>query len=239
MIKTSEWKILNSESLKAKKEAKLPIDKEIKWSDLWLIRKGLKSKNRTFLNNYKYDDLLNYFEAILNIFNSLSYRLIVFTVADNRSVGKVGEHQMLKLHIQNILQRIQKELEVDKNNLGIVFIDSMGPQKDKVLKNMCHSLLNSGDFFISYNNLKNGINVEYSHHCLGIQLADLSAGIFFSFLKSFKRQGYDTSVDFFYKYIEQNIRKYNGEIFGYGIVDVPNRAEFRQRLKEWYYDIPF
>ena len=54
--------------------------------------------------------------------------------------------------------------------------------------------------------------MEYSHHSVGIQLADYIARAFLGFLK-----GYKNSKEIFINRIKPLLQNINGEIMGYGI----------------------
>lgn len=240
IINSSDWKSLNSDLNNIKKNHNIPSEIDLKWSDLWLLKRNKVPKNREFLKNFNYQQVFSYIENSLKTFSNIPYKKIVFTVTDNRTVGKVNEPKMLEMHIQNIIQRFQRDLEEDTENLALVFVDSLDQQKEKKLKDATYKLLTSGDFFVKYTCIKNSINFEYSHHCVGIQLADLIAGIFISHLKSFEFKGYKISTNFFNKYIFQNIRERNGLTIGNGVIDVPRRNDLREKLKQYFFDeVPF
>ena len=71
--------------------------------------------------------------------------------------------------------------------------------------------------------------MEFSHHSIGIQLADFIAGAFNGFLR-----GYETSKDIMKCCIFPKLRRNpeNSEIIGWGVIDVPTNPEFRKFLKK-------
>jgi len=85
-----------------------------------------------------------------------------------------------------------------------------------------------GDFIQHYSHIKDSLNLEYSHHSVGIQFADYVAGSFGGFLK-----GYEKSKEIFNKRIRPYLRTgRNREILGFGIMEVPTSDKVRTHIME-------
>lgn len=239
IIDALEWKKLNKDFVKLKNKYSLPIDKEIKWSYPWTLR-SLKENNKKitekedikFLENYDYHDLIDFIDKCISILKQLNYVKIIFTVTKNSDVHNINEEKLLKMHIQEIMQRVEMELQNDSNNLGVFFIDPISKEKNTFLKNAYFELYQKGDFIKKYSHIKDGLNIEYSHQSVGIQLTDYLAGTFGSFIKSFESKNYEKGVNMFLNNIYPFIRKNNkNDIWGYGIIEVPKNSSFRDYLK--------
>ncbi|MGA1847586.1 DUF3800 domain-containing protein [Deferribacter abyssi] len=243
MMNSNEWKTLNDEFRKLKEEYNLPLAKELKWSYLWLLRK-FKNKEIPddheikFLDNFNYHTLVEFVEKSLMLINRLKYKKIIVTYTRNSKNYKIKEKEMLKFHLQEHLQRIQMELQFNRENLAVLFIDPINNEKNEFLRKIYFDLYNNGDFIKNYNCIKDSLNIENSHHSVGIQITDYIAGVFLSFLKSSKREkNYFQGMQMFFNYIYPNLRRVlNGNVIGYGIREVPKDDEERQwcmkKLKE-------
>lgn len=128
----------------------------------------------------------------------------------------MNETDLHKMHLQDIMQRIEMEIQND-DNLAIFFLDPVGLRSDSKLRQTYHEIYSQGDFIKEYKHIKDSLSFELSYHSIGIQIVDFCAGIFNSTLK-----GYPTSQDIFKDYIWDFIRKSISEnLYGYGIIEVP------------------
>jgi len=238
IIQADEWKKLNTLFINLKRKYKIPLDKEMKWSYLWSLRK-YKQQRKTipddepfkFFEKYDYHDLINFVDESLNLLNKLEYKKIVCTVADNKLMPKTNELAFYRMHLQNIMQRVEMELQSDSNNLGVLFIDPIGKRENDFLTNVYHGIFRSGDFIDTYKHIKDNLVVENSHQSVGIQMADFIAGSFCSFIKSRESDNYKRGVDMYSKYISPNLRRSkNNTLLGYGVVVVPKQVELKKKL---------
>ena len=99
---------------------------------------------------------------------------------------------------------------------------------------MSHLLVEQGDI-VKYTSLYSGVLFENSNLSAGIQLADYTAGVFNSFLKSIDSSpsNYEYAKHLFFSYIKPKLRESNfGEIMGYGIREVTSDKMFRKTIKD-------
>ncbi len=234
LMKSNDWLSLQKKFLTIKEKYNIPIEKEVKWSYLWSLwyhkvknnEKIAENKPYYFLREFEIETLAKFIKDSLMLVSDIEASITI-TVFPNESNIDYQERNFLKMHIQNIMQRIEMEIQSSNNNLCVLFVDPINPDKDRLLRNAYHDIFIAGDFIKEYKHIKDSLNMEFSHHSIGIQLADYIAGAFTGFLKD-----YDTSKDIIKCCILPKLRKNpeNGQIIGYGVIDVPNIPEFRKFL---------
>ncbi|MCX6701160.1 MAG: DUF3800 domain-containing protein, partial [Methanomicrobiales archaeon] len=164
----------------------------------------------------------------LQLICSLGFFQIIITITDNRICNPLHEKDILQTHLQKIMQRIQMELQCDNENLAVIFIDSINAKKDKALSEAYSSIYHSGDFIKDYSCIQDCLHFEQSHQSSGIQLADYIAGISMNRLR--KRE---ESIRLFNEYIFPALRRSNdGNLMGYGVIDIPYNALLRQQISQ-------
>ncbi|MCB2218085.1 MAG: DUF3800 domain-containing protein [Desulfobulbaceae bacterium] len=234
LILADDWKKISQKHLLLKRKHNLPIDKEIKWSYLWSLYKYERSNKEIppekpfyFLRDTPINDLTVFIEDTLSLLADLSFIKIIITVTENSTCNNINELYFYKMHIQEHMQRIEMEMQVSEENLCVLFIDPLSEDKNKYLRNTYNQLFTSGDFINNYKHIKDSLNLEYSHHSIGVQLADFISGCFVGFLK-----GYETSKNLFFDQVLCKLRKNsNGEVMGYGVREVPRNQSFRNEIK--------
>jgi hypothetical protein len=238
LIKAEEWKKLNKSFIELKTLYSLPLEREIKWAYLWQLRnfqikKQIVPSNKDFkfLEEYDYHDLIVFVDECLNLLNELEYKRIIISHTDNVNCSKINEKSMLKMHLQEHMQRIEMEIQTkNEENLAVLFFDPVCENTDKLLRDIYFELFNSGDFIDSYKHIKDSLNIEHSHQSVGIQISDFISGTFSAFLKGRNSTNYDLGKQMFFKYIHPNLRTYNGTIWGVGIREVPSDMTYRREL---------
>lgn len=164
-----------------------------------------------------FNKLIGFVYSLLMLLSDLSYIKIIITVTSNRDCPRIKENEIYKMYIQEIMQRIEMELQNKEENLCVLFIDPISKEKNKIFRNIYFRLYQNGDFIEHYSHIKDSLNIEYSHHSVGIQLADYIAGSFGGFLKS-----HQISKNIFNNRKRPYLRiGDNGEILGFGIREVP------------------
>ena len=238
LIKANEWKKLNKSFIELKTLYNLPLEKEIKWAQLWQLR-NYQIKNQTvptnkgckFLEGYSYHDLIEFVDKSLSLLGELDYKKIIISHTDNVNCSSINEKSMLKMHLQEHMQRIEMQIQTRREeNLAVLFFDPVSENTDKLLRDIYFELFNSGDFIDSYKHIKDSLNIEHSHQSVGIQLSDYISGTFSAFLKGRNSGNYDRGKQMFYKYVHPNLRTYNGTIWGVGIREVPSNMSYRRKL---------
>ena len=239
LINSSEWKKLNSLFQHLKTTYELPKHKEVKWSYLWQLRKFQRDKitipdNEPFkyLEKYNYEKLLQYVDDSLNLINQLDFKKIILTYTNNNITNRHDVKYILKFHLQEMMQRIEMDLQHDFNNLAVIFIDPVNEEKNKYYREIYFEIFANGDIVNEYNHIKDSINLEFSHHSVGIQIADYIGGAFSSVLKCTNTANYKKGTDMFFKSVYPNIRRFRDRIHGYGIREVPQNAHIRAQLIE-------
>ena len=219
ITKAKEWHKMRSEMIRLKKRYNLPLYDELKWSDIWE-----KYKQGENISN-----LIKFIRESMQILHSLSYCKIIYTVTFNKNIQTIEEKDIKKWHIQDIMQRIQMEIQTDNENLAILFFDPPDDGRDlKYFQTVYREIFLNDRFIENYGNLKDTINFEPSHHSVGIQLADYLAGCFRGFLC-----GYPESFEIFKEIVYPLIRRgQDGEITGYGIIEIPKDDNIRRRIKD-------
>lgn len=239
LIKADDWKIINKAFTELKTLYSLPIEKEVKWAYLWQLRnyqtKGLeipKEKDFKFLETYDYYDLIGFIEKSLALLESIEFKKVIITHTNNTTCSMINEKAMLKMHLQEHMQRIEMQIQTrTEDNLAVLFFDPVSENTDRLFRDIYYELYSSGDFINSYKHIKDSLNIENSHQSVGIQLADYVSGAFSAILKGRTSKKYDRGKQIFFKYVYPYLRKHNGVVLGVGIREVPKDMAYRQDLK--------
>jgi len=233
MITSKEWKESITEFFSLKNEFNIPKEKELKWSYLWSLKK-YKDNNKKinkklplyFFRNYDHNQLLKFIERSEKILFQKPSVKYIFTVTDNKNLVSLDAFRLHKMHLEDILERLEMELQT-KGDLGIIFIDEKNKRHDQFIKKAYKEIYSMDSYISKFKHLKDTMSVEISSHSFGIQMADYAAGIFSGFLRDFK-----DSKSLFNKYIRPKLRRnpLGKEIIGYGIKDTPRCYELRKQL---------
>ena len=232
------WKKLNLDFRLLKEKFGLPRAKEIKWSYLWSLRNFKKSnksipskKNFKFLESHDYHDIIDFVNKCLNLIHSIPEKKIIVSFTKNNSVAGINEKSLLNMHLQEHMQRIEMELQVDKENLGVLFFDPISNEKNEMFREIYSELFENGDFIEKYSFIKDSLNIENSHQSVGIQISDYISGAFSAILKS-DMGDYSLGIKMFNDSIKPYLREYHGNIYGIGIREVPRRESNRKWIRE-------
>jgi hypothetical protein len=240
LINSNEWKILNLNFRELKNKYGLPLSKELKWANIWTVR-NFQINNKPIPDKYgikhfekfDYHSLINFVEEALLLINGLKEKKIIATYTKNSNQYITSEKSMILFHLQEHMQRLEMELQVDEGNLGVLFFDPVGSEKDNLFREIYNDLFENGDFIRSYKSIKDSLNIENSHHSVGIQIADYVSGAFSSILKASIDIDYSRGVRMFFNSVYPNLRhSWNGSIQGYGIREVPRSVPTRKWLIE-------
>jgi Protein of unknown function (DUF3800) len=240
LMNSKEWKNLNNEFRNLKIKYSLPLSKELKWSNLWSIKsyqtsptKHPLNKEIAYLGKYDYLKLVEFVNESLSLLKILKEKKIIATYTKNSSKNKLNEKNLLKFHLQEHMQRLEMELQNNENNLGVLFIDPLNKSKDELFRNIYNELFEGGDIISNYKFIKDSLNIENSHHSVGIQITDYISGAFNSILKVSPKNDYKDGVNMFYDHVYPNLCKHpSGAIQGYGIREVPRDAEIRSWISD-------
>jgi len=206
---------------------KIGVDKcfEIKWSDYGRLIKGKECRSFVELTRDKLEDF--YRDSIHLLSEKASVKLF-YTFTCNRLAPHVDEIKMIKMHLQNTFQRVQKDMQ-EKTATALVIADDMNKQNNS-LKKAIYELTQDGDKFTNYDNINKGLFIDYSDQCAGLQLADFCAGVFTANLKYFvssdeEKRKFLFAHQLFDDYFCSLIRVGEWDrVYGYGIGNVPRNC---------------
>lgn len=228
-----QWKNLQTSFRQLKESYGLPVTKEIKWSFAW----SLKSHQQTgkiirpsdkyfFLRDYDPDRLQEFLASSVALLRNVAGTKAIVTVTDNATCPRVGFDRLLRMHLQESMQRIEMDMQIDPSHLCVLFIDPVSDEKDKALREAYAQLYQAGDLIKRYRHIKDSLNLEHSHHSVGIQMADYLAGAIGSALggRPLGQQIYGNHVRHILR------RHWSGRIGGYGIREVPGDKDVRASL---------
>lgn len=233
LIDAENWKELYNRFNYIKRKHKLP-NQEIKWSYLWSLRSHQKtnteirkSEDYYFLKDIDYHKMIDYVEETLQILNNIKSAEVILTLTSNKINNKFGLDHLYEMHIRSLLQRVEYGLNGQINGFATLFFDPIDNKVSKQLRDTYQTIYNSGDFVKEYKHLKDSLNLEFSHHSVGIQMADFISGCFIGYLKKYSR-----SVEIFNKCIYPNLRRFKDNIIGAGIVEIPSNLNLRKEIEE-------
>jgi hypothetical protein len=236
LLDIESWRTLRSRFFALKKDKHgLPADREIKWSYIWSLHKHRQNNEGIpkrapyyFLRNVSERKLLDFVSDSCELLNECNYCKIMFTVTFNNPNFTTTKAAIYKMHLQELMQRVEMEIQSELDNLAILFLDPTSRGVDRLIRDAYSEIYFSGDFIKQYSHIKDSLSFELSHHSFGIQMADYAAGIFCGFLRGFK-----DSQELFDRRICGLIRKddKSDAILGYGIREVPRNQGVRNRLK--------
>lgn len=235
IINGDDYKKLVEDFKSLKVKYNLP-DEEIKWAHIWALRSSQKGnkqinpkRDHYFLKEIDYHIILDFVEEVLSLLVNLNDCKTIFTITNNNTNTKSSEKDMFKMHITTLLQRTQFETQAQLNDLAVIFFDPLCDKKSKMLREIYFEIQKNGDFIENYTHIKDSINLEFSHHSIGIQIADYLAGVMVGVLK-----GYDRSIKIFENSVRPTLRNYNKKILGAGICEIPTNKFERDKLRSHF-----
>lgn len=209
-----------------KEEMQIKSCIEIKWSHLG---NAIKNNYKKTPHTLSKEQIIGYFVNVLSLIEKMESVKVYYTFTKNSEIGHVGEVALIKMHLQNALQRVQTSM-VEKQGYAIVVADDLN-DKTKCLKEAIYELTTNGDF-VTYTNIKKGLYVDFSNQCHGLQLADICAGVFTSALKYIistekEKHKFEIGHNLFFKYLYRNTRSTMisapfFQVYKYGIKEVPH-----------------
>lgn len=230
LFDADKWPEINNRFTSLKNKYSLPLDKEIKWSHIWSLYKSKgkpihKSKAHYFLRNFEVDVLCSFVKNTIEILEYYESKIIITSYPNNDTHNLFDEKTFYKMHLQDIMQRIEMQIQ-NEDNLCCIYIDSINETKNRLIREAYHDIYEKGDFIKKYKHIFDSVNIVYSHHSVGVQIADFVAGVFNGFMR-----GFEKSSDIFKDTIYNKLCTSNdGKIIGIGIVDVPKIKKHREDL---------
>jgi hypothetical protein len=240
VIDAESWFFLDSRFRKLKEEHQIPHETEIKYADIWSLyrhqrdhRRGITRRLIPF-QGYPIRDLEQFVWESLSILDALPYANIIITISKNENIGRVSEINLYKMHLQDLMQRLQMDLQTDRDpfeneNLCLIFMDPISREINKLLTDAYNDLFLNGDYIENYFVIKDCLHFELSHHSSGIQFADFIAGATLGYLRG-RRFGSQLFNETIRHYISTCPR--TGRTMGCGIINIPSNPEVRQFFAE-------
>ncbi len=248
VVNSEQIKEIENKIVKIREDVNLSsLDEEIKWQDLWKLRKYFKNntnpKDKRLMKIYgylcdlekDYHLLIDYCDNILKLLidENLDVRIIL-TFTDKEKYPNHKKEDIFKFHIQDHLQRLQMQFQ-SNNSLVIVVYDSISEQNKKLFKEIYKIIITKGDFVKDYSVVFKSLLFDDSYDNIFLQLADFIAGSFAGTLASIKKNApdnYNYAINFFKDYIYPRLRKTKkNEIWGAGITEVPKNKYIRENYK--------
>ena len=227
IIEAEEYQKFEKDILGLKESMGFNRSTEIKWSHLGDARNNHLPLS---LKGCPLEVLKDYIEAFLAKASDLGSVKYVFTVTDNRTAIHTKYEHIVLWHIKDALQRAHMHLERN-GGYGIVVIDDLNDMNKRINKK-CYEMMQLGDF-VNYDTLKKSILVDYSHQCIGLQLADIVAGVFTNAMIRESRggDGYPFAGELYAEELTKKIRSVSDtdarfkrnsfECIGYGLISIP------------------
>lgn len=225
IISWSDYFRLQKEMEITKNNFGLGTEIEIKWSH---YGNAIKNNCDSNPHNLSSNQLEDYFSRILTFLSTLRSATIYYTLTDNNVVGKVNEIFLLRMHLQNALERVQMTVS-DKKGFAVLIADDLN-SKTKTLKKATYQLMLQGDY-VKFTNVKKGIYIDFSNQCPGLQIADICAGVFTASLKhenvpDDEKKKFQYAYDFFFSNVYKKTRyivnnTYRCKVYGIGVKEVP------------------
>ena len=229
IINLDDYLVLEKDCYNCKKMVGIDVRSEIKWSH---YGNSIKKRNIPFPPEITSAELEHFYKESIKSLIKLKSAKVFFTITYNPQVKRIDEVKLIKMHLQNAFQRVQKEAELIPAT-AFVIADDLNT-KNKPLKKAMFDLTADGDLYTKYECVNKGLFIDYSDQCCGLQLADICAGVFTAYLKytisdEKERHKYRFAHDMFEQYLYSLIRTDNSrsewdKVYGFGIRNVPNEC---------------
>jgi hypothetical protein len=221
------------------------LKEEIKWQDLWQLRKAFKSRKIPKGNRLKsifsyikklskdYHLLIEYCKQVLSLLQKQDYDFrIILTFTEKNKYSNHKEADIYKFHIQDHLQRIQMQ---NNDSIVIIVYDGVDNEKKKQFKEIHKEIIKNGDFIKDYKAIYNSLLFDDSYDNKLLQMVDFIAGCFSGTLTSIKKNdnnNYQKAREFFNQFVYSRLCKTKkGEKWGAGILEVPTNNHIRNSYK--------
>jgi hypothetical protein len=234
MIKGDDWALLRDKFKQVQSEYPFPTDYELKWCYIGSImahrKRGEDIPNgRAYspFGDFSNEELLGFVKDTVSLLRQCEFCRVLYTITDNSTGGYIVKDKMYKMHIQDLMQRIEMGLQ-DIGGLGVVLLDPKDEATDSFVRSAYAAIYRDGDFISKYLHVIDSISFALSNQSVGIQFADYIAGIFNGFMR-----GYRESSELFRNQVWPLIRKNPiGNPLGWGICEVPTDNNMRDKIRE-------
>ncbi len=233
IIKGDNWTLLRDEFDRVQKKYQFPTDYELKWSYIGSIM-AHRQRGETIphdrpyarFREYSNEELLGFVKDAVSLLKKCEFCRIVYTITDNSVVQKIAKNQLYKMHVQDLMQRTEMELQ-GKEGLAIMLLDPKDETTDSFVRSAYATIYRDGDFISKYLHIVDSLSFVLSNQSFGIRFADYVAGIFNGFIRE-----YPTSTELFENQVWPLVRKNPiGNPLGWGICDVPTDKNARSKVR--------
>ncbi|MCQ2535173.1 MAG: DUF3800 domain-containing protein [Clostridia bacterium] len=232
LIKIEEYRKLSTYVNNLKKELNIPLNNELKWSDIYIRKNSPRLTEYTYLQNLDKETKKEFVKEVVYKAKDCGITLI-YTITDNNRVSLSTEEEkdsLIQNHIQYMFQRIQMHLQ-KSNSYTLVIMDELTNVQIKKYKKFFSNILNNGDLIDTYNTVYPGILVDESEKSIGLQMADYFCGIMNGALrKKNSNNSFDFSLELYNDIALPCIRHEKEKILGCGIIDIPHNSSARESL---------
>lgn len=228
IISMDDYYTLQKSVADIKQSLGLSENTEIKWSH---YGNSIKGNYNNVPHRLSSAQLQKYYADTLSLLNTLNSVVIYYTLTDNNLLGRVDEIALLRMHLQNACQNVQRIMQ-SRDGFAIIVADDLN-SKTKLLKQAVYNMALSGDY-VQYSNIKKGLYIDFSDQCHGLQMADICAGVFTASLKyesavTSEKHKFQCGHNLFFSKIYQKTKNYSHtppiyEVYKIGVKEVPNGA---------------
>ena len=234
MIEGDAWAVLRDMFQQIQMKYRFPTNYELKWCYIGSIMAHRKrgesipdGRRYSAFRDWSNDELLGFVEDTVGLLRMCDFCRVVYTLTDNGRVPNISSEKLYKMHIMDLMQRVELEL-APKSGLGVIFLDPKDQPTDSLVRAAYTRIYQDGDFIDKYLHIADSLSFVFSDQSFGIRFADYLAGIFNNFLR-----GYPQSEELFKKAIWPIVRKSPiGNPLGWGICEVPSDVSVREKIKE-------
>lgn len=224
IIEISQYFELEERINEIKKKYNVPYYVEVKWAH---FSDRLKKK-KNIPHELTTDEIHSFIKEVIECVCNTPSAKLYFTFTDNKTVNRIDEIKLIRMHIQNAIQRAQSEA-VSNNGYAVIIADDMN-SSNKKLKKVFQQLTIEGDQYTQYPNVQKGLLIDYSDLSCGLQIADLFAGVLTATLKyatspDTEKRRFLFGFDLFKKTLYKIIRYThfpNPEVYTSGIKEIPS-----------------
>ena len=120
-----DYRLFQNEIEELNKKYGIPVEEEIKWSDLWEIHKG--KYRAEFLKSKSEDALKGYYRRVFNRAVDKKSLEFIFTVTCVYTQSCYqAEEEVLKFHLQEAMQRVN--MDAQPNGFATIIMDELNPE---------------------------------------------------------------------------------------------------------------
>jgi len=188
IISVEDYQKLVSEFLKLKDTFGIPRNHELKYNNLYQIKryqKGKETKFQGIVDSFKdipYDNLLEFIKQSISLAGDFSIKIINIYTKFFKDPFK-NQEEVEKDFMKCLMMRAEMDLEDAGAKGGVIFYDDTS-----IKETLCEAYTNiflEAKFIENYKKIKDSLSFDISQFSAGIQIIDFIAGAIHSFLRNF------------------------------------------------------